>query len=151
MKRALATALFALLLCSMAKASDVEVKMAYLPEAGFFFWYPASLVEQHVDDNGEVLLFAMDPSENELCILRYDAGDSVTLDALAASLQNDDACADVFVADAKSIEYLTYTAEGNVNTVIVGDDRNLYEIMLRGDDTFTQTAAELIRTTLSPG
>lgn len=151
MKRALATALFALLLCSMAKASDVEVKMAYLPEAGFFFWYPASLVEQHVDDNGEVLLFAMDPSENELCILRYDAGDGVMLDALAASLQNDNACADVFVADAKSIEYLTYTAEGNVNTVIVGDDGNLYEIMLHGDDTFTQTAAELIRATLSPG
>lgn len=151
MKRTLATTLLALLLCSTAKASDAEVKMAYLPEAGFFFWYPASLAEQLTDDDGEVLFYAMDASENELCILRYYADDGVTLDALAASLQSDDACADVSVADAKSIEYLTYTAEGNVNTVIVGDDGNLYEIMLRGDGVFTQNAAELIRTTLSPG
>ena len=84
-------------------------------------------------------------------MLRYAAGSGVALESLEASLRADKACTDVQLVDARSVAYLTYAADGNVNTVIAGDDGNLYEIMLSGEETFTETAVELVRSSLTPG
>ena len=153
MKRALTALTLAacLLVCSMALASEAEVEIAYLPEGGFRFCYPAALAPQNTQDEADVLLYAADAAGNVLCVLRYAAGSGVALESLEASLRADEACTDVQLVDARSVAYLTYAADGNVNTVIAGDDGNLYEIMLSGEETFTETAAELVRSSFTPG
>lgn len=76
MKRALTALTLAacLLVCSMALASEAEVEIAYLPEGGFRFCYPAALAPQNTQDEADVLLYAADAAGNVLCVLRIRRG-----------------------------------------------------------------------------